>query len=199
MNHNRNRRGITRSSRQRGGMLNNAGRGGEIETGGSVGKKQTDSSGGERQTDGSGVYAQASFTVEAALLMGMILPVLIAVLVMGFYLHDSAYLQGTVTELCARGSCLRLYSDRQEKLFAIRSGRLSRSLLWTKGASGSVSAGEDEVSAQAAGSFPVPGLAARLLGKSSLAVKAKWSRKLYKPTDLIWKIRAAKYLLDEFV
>lgn len=145
----------------------------------------------------SGFCARASFTVEAALLMGIILPVLIALLLAGFYLHDRAYLQCVTTELCARESNLRLYENRSAQLAGIRDQRLGHALLWTRNASGSFSEGDDSAEAQAAGSFPVPGLAARLFGAGQLEVKASWSRRLYKPADLIWKARAAKYLLDE--
>ncbi len=141
--------------------------------------------------------APGSFTVEAALLMGIILPVLIALLLMGFYLHDKACLQGTASELCARGSSLRLYKDREGTLAKIRDKRLSHSLLWTRDVSGGVTAGTDEMSASAEGSFPVPGLIAALTGNKLSTVGAKWQARLHDPTDLIWKIRGAKYLLDE--
>ena len=64
--------------------------------------------------------AQASFTVEAALLMTVILPVLIALLITGFYLHDRAFLQGVTTELCAMQSNLRMYEDSASQTERVR-------------------------------------------------------------------------------
>ena len=141
--------------------------------------------------------AEASFTVEASLLMAVILPVLVAVLLTGFYLHDRAYLQGITTELCGMGSNLRIYDDRESRMTRIRDRRLSHSLLWAGEAAGSVNCGEETVSADAGAGFPIPGITGHLMGDAKADLKAQWSRRLLRPTDLIWQIRGAKYLLDK--
>lgn len=141
-------------------------------------------------------YAKASFTVEASLLMAIILPVLIAILLAGFYLHDSASLETAVTELCAMGSNLRGYGERSSDLEDVKNRRLSHSLLWTRQAAGTVSSGEEDVSARLSGTFPVPGLVGKLMGSAQIQVTKTWSRRLYRPAEMIWKIRAVKYLAD---
>ena len=69
---------------------------------------------GRKKKKGS-LYAEASFTVEASALMTIILPVLIVILLAGFYLHDSAYLQMTATELCAMGSNMKVYKESADR------------------------------------------------------------------------------------
>ena len=142
------------------------------------------------------LYAEASFTVEASALMTIILPVLIVILLAGFYLHDSAYLQMTATELCAMGSNMKVYKESAADPESVKNTRLRHSLIWIRGASGTVSSGEDTVSAQLSGSFAVPGLAGRLMGFAKMQITKTWSRRLYRPSEMIWKIRAAKYLAD---
>ena len=144
-----------------------------------------------------GLYANASFTVEASLLMALILPVLIAILLAGFYLHDSASLEMTATELCAMGSNLRDYGERASVLERVKNRRLSHSLLWTRQAAGTVGSGEETVSAQLSGTFTVPGLVSSLMGTAQTQITKTWSRSLYRPAEMIWKVRAAKYLADQ--
>ena len=137
----------------------------------------------------------ASFTVEASLLMTVILPVLIALIITGFYVHDQACLQGTACEAAALGSCLRMYDDRAGVLQATMQKRRGGILLWTKGAGGSAQAGRDASSASCSGQFPLPSLTAALLAGSSLQVGASWQKALYQPARLIWKIKGVRYLL----
>jgi len=143
------------------------------------------------------LHADASFTVEAALLMTIIVPVLIALLITGFFLHDQGYLQGTATELCAMQSNLRLYDDAASQTEKVRKHRLKQGTLWSRNLSGAVQSSEEKAGADMDGTFPLPGLTGALLPGDLTDMSAHWDRRMYDPAPLIRKIRAAKHLIDD--
>ena len=139
----------------------------------------------------------ARFTVEASLLMLIIIPFLIALIIGGFYIHDRTYMQGVSCELTAMGSNLRLYDNRSSLLNKRAKGRLSHTLMWSRTASADVSADGSGVSSSCKGSFPVPGLTARMLSADNISIQTSASRNLLDPAALIWKVRSARYLIDQ--
>ena len=151
---------------------------------------------GKKLTQGK-QWLKAYFTVEASLLMGVILPVLFALLIAGFYVHDRACMQGAVCELCAMSSNLQVYYGEREGLLDTRASGLSGSVsLWARSRSYSASISEDAGEAYLAGSFPVsPGGADRFLGRQT-AVEISWYRRIYHPADLIRKVRGVHALLE---
>ena len=140
--------------------------------------------------------AQASFTVEAALLMAVILPVLIALLITGFYLHDRAFLQEVTTELCAMQSNLRMYEDSASRTERVRQHRLAHTALWAGDLNGECRSSKEQAAADMTGTFTLPGIIGALLSSQS-GIHAHWERRLYDPAPLIRNARAAKYLLDD--
>ena len=145
----------------------------------------------------TGVRKENAFiTLEAALLMGVILPTLIALLIAGFYVHDKALLQAGAKELTALAGCMRLEDTKdarlEKELENMRSGRL----VWGRSLQGHISAGEESAEASISGSFPVPGLIMRILSGGKLKLAAESSRKIWHPAGLIWKIRGVIELTD---
>lgn len=140
--------------------------------------------------------ALAQFTVEAAFLMVIILPILAGVLLAGFYLHDRTFLQGTAVEVSAMGSVLQTDGDAEEKLGKLLKRRLKGSMLWALEASGTAECGEKQVSVSCSGSFHVPEITEVYLGKADGELQKIRERRLYDAADLIWKVRSAKYLID---
>ena len=138
----------------------------------------------------------AFMTLEAALLMSVILPALTALLIAGFYVHDQAVLQAGAHELTALGSCLRLEDTREASLKNELSSLTGGRLTWGRELSGQVNAGENTAAASITGTFPVPGFAAQLLSGGKLKLSAQSSRKIWHPAKIIWKIRGAKELID---
>ena len=139
----------------------------------------------------------ARFTVEASLLMLLIIPFLIAIIMAGFYIHDRTYMQGVSGEMAAMGSNLRIYENGSSLLHSRASGRLRRTLTWSRAEGTEVSADSTSVSAVSKSTFRVPGLAAKMFGFDSLLIEASASRRLLNPSSLIWKVRAAHFLLDQ--
>ena len=147
-----------------------------------------------RASISDGLYLKASFTVELSLLMGLILAMLAAILLTGFYLHDQACLQGTACELTAMAGNLQLYPDRNEKLGARKDKRM-KTVIWAKNTGGDCSAGKDYAEASLQGSFYIPGFTAGLLTGGVTGVHAKWAHTLYHPASIIRKAKGAAYLL----
>lgn len=149
-----------------------------------------------RSRAGDGKMAKASFTVEAAMIMTVLLPVLAAFIYMVFYVHDMAVIQGAACETAVMGSNLALEEDREsvleEKVNAFVTGRL----LGTKADSRELSVGRDQITVHYQGSFAVPGLIAGLVSGNKLSVEKSWSKKLYHPAEEIRKLRGLEYMID---
>lgn len=141
--------------------------------------------------------ADGSFTVEAALLMTILIPVLVSLIYAGFYIHDRALLQGVACEIAALGSNLaeeqgaeRILNEKKEILIAGR-------LLGTRKGRTAVSHGKDRTSAVCSGTFVLPGLIARFFRLNEKKLERSWSRSRCSPADLIRKIRGVKYMADK--
>ena len=139
---------------------------------------------------------RASFTIETTLLMSVILPVLIALLMAGFYVHDRAKLQGAACELAARGCCLVLNEDRSSQL-GKSANALSDGTMWARGIHAQASADEETVTASAQGSFPFPGFTEAFLRQGSETVTGSCDRKICHSAKLIRKVRGMKAFQDE--
>ncbi len=138
---------------------------------------------------------KASFTVEAALLMTVILPVLLALLYYGFFLHDRGVLNGAAEEITARADLNNWKKSGNNRL-----SKLAKYYENRTGASRNVSSGvtvsRKSASVEYKGSMSLPGLLPSLFGKSRLSTGAAAKRTLLYPADLIRKIRGLEYASD---
>jgi len=140
--------------------------------------------------------AAALMTLEAALLMSLILPLLAGIMVSGFYLHDRAYLQAVCTELSFLGSDLLLYSDREAQLDKTAKKRTANTLMWARAAECDHTAGDIEADAHASAKVHVPGLIAEVFPVTMPEISVSWERNIYHPAELIWTVRSVKYTVD---
>ena len=141
-------------------------------------------------------FFPASFTVEASLLMAVILPVLTALLILGFYLHDQACLQGEACEISSLAGNWLEYDEREDMLQAAVSSARSASLTWTGSKQVEADADDDHAFVVCSGSFAVPGFVLPLFMKHDLPAQKEWKRYFYRGADLIRKVRGAKKLWD---
>ena len=65
-----------------------------------------------------GAWSKGSFTVEASLLMAILIPLLVGMMYLGFYLHNRAFLPGAACELAQIGL---LYDREEDALRAMKS------------------------------------------------------------------------------
>ena len=107
-----------------------------------------------------GKYPRGSVTVEASLLMAVVIPLLTALIYLGFYLHDRAYIQNAVRETAV---CMAMEKDVDKD-----AGK--RGVLWIKSLNEDVSVEKDRVVVKAKGSFSVPGLLAGFLADNRLTL-----------------------------
>ena len=137
---------------------------------------------------------KASFTVEAALLMGVILPVCVAIIMAGFYVHDRGVLQGMACETAAMGSN---FASRKDGAVSKTAASISpHRLVWARNLSFSAAAGKDSVTASFSADFRGPGAIAALMTGGSIRLTGTWQRSICRPARLIWKIRGVKFLAD---
>ena len=140
-----------------------------------------------------GFRLQASFTVEAAMLMWVILPVLLALLYLGLFLHDKGVLNGAAQEVAATADLNRFRNGGNARL-----ARKADQLADRTGASGkaksSVQVTDHEVSASYSASMKLPGLLPKLFGKGILDTGADVTRILPDAADTIRKIRGLEYV-----
>ena len=140
-----------------------------------------------------GFRVQGSFTVEAAMLMCVILPVLLALLYLGMFLHDKGVLNGAAQEVAATADLNRFRNGGNARL-----ARKADQLADRTGASGkaksSVQVTDHEVSASYSASMKLPGLLPKLFGKETLDTGANVTRILPDAADTIRKIRGLEYV-----
>ena len=140
--------------------------------------------------------AAASYTVEAALLMMVILPVVTALLIFSFYLHDSALFQGVACETAAMGASLQFYEDGPFAQSGMGGQVVKGRILWSHHVSASGSVSSKASSGECGGYFSVPGWISRFWTGGSLPVLRSWERELYQPAQLIRHVQGLEEVLE---
>lgn len=148
------------------------------------------------KTDKKRTMLKGSFTVEAALLMTIILPVLIALIYIGFYVHDSAVIQSVLCETAAMGSNLEGDPEREALLEKKKEELLKGRLIVAQQVSAELSVTDSKIVLNSDGTFCFPGMISQLVNGGSSDIQKKCERKLYHPAETIWKIRGIKTLAD---
>ena len=143
-----------------------------------------------RRTD-----VRASFTVEVAMLMTVILPVLLALIYLGLYLHDRGVLNGAAQETAAVAD-LNHWKKSGNSNLAGRARKLADRTGPSGKAEASVSVSDHQVTAAYSASMKLPGLLPKLFGKGTLDTGAQAQRSLLKPADTIRKIRGLEYVSE---
>ena len=138
---------------------------------------------------------KGSFTVETALLMGIILPVLAALIITAYYVHDRGVLQAAVCESALAGEDLYLYDDRQSASQQVLQQE-AENLVWGSAGALSVQAGEGNTAASGNASFPLPGIVKELLGDQAGNIEVSWNQEILESAKLIRKVRGIKQTID---
>lgn len=143
----------------------------------------------------SGEY-KGSYTVEAALLMGIILLVMASLIIAGFYLHDRAVLQAMTCEIASAGSHVATEKEQQKVIADLRKILTRNRLMGSRNASEQTKSDKNEVSAVWQAEYPVPGMAAKFFIKNKLHIKVSWQMKRVKAAGLIRKVRGVRKLVN---
>lgn len=115
---------------------------------------------------GGSMRFQGSYTVEAALLMAVLIPLLAGVLYLGFYMHDKAFMKSAAYE----AAILENMDGKREP------GKINDGLLGIRGAGLEVSGDNRRVSAEASGTFLIPGFVAEFFAAGSCSCRLLRSR-----------------------
>jgi hypothetical protein len=125
-------------------------------------------------------------------LMTVILPVLLALLYYGFFLHDKGVLNGAAQQITAQAD-LNQWKKTGNNRLGKQAKALEKMTGPSKDVSSSVSVTEKQAKVQYQGTISLPGLLPSLFGKSKLSTGADADRLLLHPADLIRKIRGLEY------
>lgn len=143
---------------------------------------------GEKKT------AAGSYTIEAALLMGIILPLFVAIIYMGYFMHDRSFLQGAAYETAALAS---LHADEKNIDLAGTAQCLTDNrTLGIRRISADFLKGEKQVQVIYEENFQVPGMVRRFFGKDGIAVRSAVTLSLERPSRRIQKLRGAAKVID---
>lgn len=139
---------------------------------------------------------KGSYTIETALLMGILLPLFVAVIYMCFFLHDKSFLQSAAFETAA---CVSLHADEKnldgnQALDGLLSGRL----LGTRDIQRQVASDKQKVIVSCGGNFVVPGMTKRFFGREGLKTETALTMSLERPSRRIRKIRGAAKVIQTF-
>lgn len=122
-------------------------------------------------------WEKGSYTVEASLLMAILIPLLTGIIYLGFYLHNQCFLRGAAYEIAAIG----VLHDRPEEAFTLMEERkdeiLAGYLLQSGDISAKIEAGEEQVFVGLEGTMKIPGMVLGLFGKEELPLEARVSLK----------------------
>ena len=135
---------------------------------------------------------KGSFTVEAALLFSVLIPLLVCLIYGMFYIHDRMVIQGAVCEIAARYG---LILPKERAGTELSAGELlSERLLGTEQIFTENQADEHQAVLSAGGSFVIPGIAAPFMS-GTFSIKQEWNRTFRDPAGTIRKIRGIGNLL----
>lgn len=134
-------------------------------------------------------WKNGSYTIEASLLMVIIVPLLAGVIYLGIYLHDKAVLQNAAYEIAAVAS---LYQKEEQVMSVINEKKrelMERRLIKTEGTGGCVKLSEKEITVKLQGSFRVPSMILRFFHGGTLFIDTELEMPLTNAVDMIRKIR----------
>lgn len=143
-----------------------------------------------------GVKIKGSYTVEAAAVISMTFLVLGALIMAVFFAHDRAVIQSSVCEAAAVGCNYRTQAERSAAVQKVSGSVSEQRLLGSRNLEVTAGVGEKSVSAWGSAVFPVPGLFMSYFSGGSLDISCNWESKVLNPTDVIWKIRGAKLVIE---
>lgn len=140
---------------------------------------------------------KGSYTLEASLLMVIIITLLTAVIYLGFFLHDQAYLQNAAYETALIG----ILNKNEENMLSVVEKKkeqvLDGRLMGTKAVRGTVEVHDQEIQVQFQGIFSFPGMVDLFFDKQKLEIDKGVCLSLQDPKRTVNKIRGVSNLIME--
>ena len=135
-----------------------------------------------------------SYTIEAALLMGIILPLLVGIIYMGFFLHDRGFLQAAAYEVAVYAS-LHADDNGMDMTKAAQTLTAGR-MLGIRTVLTESTVGEHQVDVAYRGQFQVPGMIQRFFDQRAITVRSGVTLTLERPSKRIQKIRGIANIVN---
>lgn len=140
---------------------------------------------------------KGSYTVEAALLMVLIVPLLAGMIYLGFYLHNGAAMQNAAYEMAALGSLHYSEKDREEIVKDRKQEIVSHLFLGIQGIEAEIHIGKKRITADFRANLQVPGLVMRFFCGNSLEVRGHAELPVPQPQKTIMRIHLLKKIEEE--
>lgn len=139
---------------------------------------------------------RGSYTVEAALLMTVILPLLFGIIYLGFYLHNGAMMQNAAYELAVLESLQG--EEMEERSVEERKQVITgQAFLNLKNVRAEVIREKKSITASLEGTFYIPGLVMRFWCQNRLKLSADAKLAVCEPGKTIARIHMLKKLIEE--
>lgn len=139
---------------------------------------------------------KGSYTIEAALIMSILIPLLTAVIYLGFYVHNKAVLEAAACRIVSLG-CMEASEEKACSRMENAKGQvLSENIIGITNLQGEISADGTCCRAAFYGDFYVPGLIMRFFSQNRIEVKAVRELKIVHPVETIRKVRSIEKLLE---
>ena len=116
---------------------------------------------------------KGSFTVEISLIMSLLIPLLMCLIYLGFYMHDRAFLEGAALEAACTASLYAGEEMQEDYTESREQALLKERLFGVYNITGNVELGEETVKVSYSGEFQIPGMIAKFLEKTSLPIQAE--------------------------
>lgn len=131
--------------------------------------------------------------MEAALLMGILVPLLAGIIYFTCYQHNKVFLQNAAYEIIATASLFQGEEDALELAEARKEWRLQGCVLGGRNIGGSVQTGKNKIQVEIGGEFVVPkGLPAGMFPENQRNIRVKAQAKSESPSERILKIHGTK-------
>jgi len=139
---------------------------------------------------------RGSYTVEAALLMTIILPLLIGIIYLGFYLHNDSMIKNAAYELVVLES---LQGEEAKEGFAEERKQIltGQAFLGLKNVQAEVEKGKKSITANLEGTFYVPGMVMRFWCGNRLTLFANAELAVSEPGKTIARVHMLEKLIEE--
>ena len=135
---------------------------------------------------------KGSYTLEATLLMTIILPLLAGILYLGFYLHDQSAMQNAAYELAVLKSLGSEEKDMEYRVEKRKQEICQETYPGVYGVQARVYLGEKKICADIQGIFQPPGLVLHFFGGKQIRIRGHSELAVMNPGNVIVRMHRMK-------
>lgn len=141
-------------------------------------------------------WIKGSFTVELTLLMTVILPMLMAIIYMGFFLHNRAVLRNAAYEIAVYANLNQDDPENSNLLEVKKQEILQAGLIGGQGMTGKISLNENQVTVNFEGQMQIPGIVMKILTNNRIVIKTGTTMLLHRPGKTVVTINSLRKVLE---